>query len=68
MKEVNTGFYINNSYREPAVYKIYELNLDKVNSLDDYKKILRFLCNLSIKSLPEGITYNGFCEVEEYFK
>ena len=45
----------------------YELNLDKVNSVDDCKKILNFLCELAIEPLPEGIEYNGFSEVKEYF-
>lgn len=48
-------------------YRQYELNLDKVDSLDDCKKILKFLCGLAIKPLPEGVGYNGFGEVEEYF-
>ena len=57
-----------NFYDAYTVYKKYELNLDKVNSLDDCKKILKFLCDRTLKPLPEGIAYNGFNEVEEYFK
>ena len=46
----------------------YELNLDKVNSIDDCKKILKFLCDLTIKPTTEGVSYNGFEEVEQYFE
>lgn len=46
----------------------YELNLDKINSIDDCKKILKFLCDLVIKPTPEGVSYNGFEEVEQYFE
>ena len=60
----DAGFYIT----EWKPYKQYELNLDKVNSLEDCKKILKFLCDLSIKPLPEDVSYNGFSEVEEYFE
>lgn len=45
----------------------YELNLEKINSVDDCKKILKFLCDLTIKPTPEGTLYNGFEEVEQYF-
>lgn len=48
-------------------YKRYELNLDKIENLEDCKKILKFLCELSIKPLPQGIEYGGFSEVEKYF-
>ena len=48
-------------------YKRCELNLDKINSIDDCKKILKFLCELAIKPLPDGIEYGGFGEVSEYF-
>lgn len=63
MKEISTGFSITGW----KPYKQYELNLDKVNSLEDCKKILKFLCDLSIKPLPEDVSYNGFNEVEAYF-
>ena len=46
----------------------YELNLEKINSVDDCKKILKFLCDLTIKPMPEGVSYNGFEEVEQYFE
>ena len=46
----------------------YELNLDKVNTVDDCKKILKFLCRLAIEPTSEGIKYNGFEEVREYFE
>ena len=45
-----------------------KLNLDKVNSLEDCKKILNFLYDQTIKPLPEGIEYKGFSEVKEYFE
>ena len=56
-----------NFYDTETVYRQYELNLDKVNSVEDCKKILKFLCGLAIKPLPEGVGYAGFGEVEEYF-
>lgn len=46
----------------------YELNLEKINSVDDCKKILKFLCSLTLKPTPERVSYNGFEEVEQYFK
>lgn len=49
------------------IYKQHELNLDKVESLEDCKKILKFLCGLSIKPVPLGVEYNGFSEVDKYF-
>lgn len=49
-------------------YRDYYLNIDKINSIDDCKKILKFLCDLTIKPTPEGIYYNGFEDVEEYFE
>lgn len=48
--------------------RCYELDLEKINSVDDCKKILKFLCDLTIKHTPEGVSYNGFEEVEQYFK
>ena len=48
-------------------YHLYELNLDKINTVDDCKKILKFLCDLSIKPLPDGIEYGGYSEVSNYF-
>lgn len=47
--------------------KLHVLNLDKVENLEDCKKILKFLCGLAIKPLPEGVEYDGFSEVEKYF-
>lgn len=49
-------------------YRHYELNLEKINSVDDCKKILKFLCDLTIKPTPEDVSYNGFEEVEQYFE
>lgn len=48
--------------------RFYELDLEKINSIDDCKKILKFLCSLTLKPLPRDITYSGFEEVEQYFK
>lgn len=48
--------------------RYYELNLEKINSVDDCKKILKFLCDLTIKPTPEGVSYNGFEEVKKYFE
>lgn len=48
-------------------YKQYELNLDKINSVDDCKKILKFLCDLVIRPLSDDVEYNGFNKIKEYF-
>lgn len=48
-------------------YHVHELNLDKINTVDDCKRILKFLCNLVIKPLPDGVEYGGFAEVSNYF-
>lgn len=48
--------------------RFYELDLEKINSIDDCKKILKFLCSLTLKPTPVGLSYNGFEEVEQYFK
>lgn len=57
---------IEEAYLEPC--RFYELDLEKMNSIDDCKKILKFLCSLTLKPTPEGVSYNGFEEVEQYFK
>lgn len=49
------------------IYKQHILNLDKIENLEECKKILKFLCGLSIKPIPHGIEYVGFSEVEKYF-
>lgn len=49
------------------VYRSYELNLDKVMTIDDCKKLLRFLCRHTFKPTQTNLTYDGFSEVEEYF-
>ena len=56
------------SYLGVKLYKHYELNLDKVNSIDDCKRILKFLCDIAIKPTPEVVSCNGFEEVEQYFE
>ena len=48
-------------------YKQHVLNTDKVENLEDCKKLLKFLCGIAMKSLPSGIEYGGFSEVEKYF-
>ena len=48
------------------IYYTPKLNLDKVKTVDDCKKILKFLCDF-LKPIEEGITYKGFDEVKEYF-
>ena len=58
---------IENCMNKADIHKCYELNLDKINSIDDCKKILKFLCELTIKPLPSDIEYVGFDEVSEYF-
>lgn len=63
----NKNIQIGKMIDSTQYYRQYKLNLDKVNSVDDCKKILKFLCGLAIKPLPEGIEYNGFPEVSEYF-
>ena len=49
-------------------YRFYELDLEKINSIDDCKKILKFLCGLTLKPMPKDVSYSGFEEVEQYFK
>ena len=58
---------IENCMNKVDIHKYYELNLDKINSIDDCKKILKFLCELTIKPLSSDIEYGGFGEVSEYF-
>ena len=58
---------IENCMHKADTYKYYELNLDRINSIEDCKKILKFLCELTIKPLPSDIEYGGFGEVSEYF-
>lgn len=48
----------------------YELNVDKINTVDDCKKVIKFLCDLTMSQLPplpEGMEYRGFSEVSNYF-
>lgn len=51
-----------------ATCRFYELDLEKINSIEDCKKILKFLCPIILKPMPKDISYNGFEEVEQYFK
>lgn len=66
-KPTSANFY-NNKEIASGTYKQYKLNLDKVDSIDDCKNILKFLCGLAIKPLPDGVEYGGFGEVREYFE
>lgn len=43
------------------------LNMDKVETLEDCKKILSFLCDRVLYPIPEGVEYKGFSEVKQYF-
>lgn len=52
---------------EEQVYIRHELNTSKIDNLDDCKKILKFLCDLSIKPQPKDIEYAGFSKVAQYF-
>ena len=49
-------------------YKCYELNLNKVMTIDDCKKLLQFLCRHTFKPTRGDVEYGGFSEVEEYFE
>ena len=60
--------YIETKIYEAMNYRGYELNLDKINSIDDCKKVLKFLCDLTIKPTPKGVSYDGFEDVEKYFE
>ena len=53
---------------DTEIYKRYKLDLDKIESVDDCKKILQFLCEQVLAPLRGDLTYNGFSEVEEYFE
>ena len=59
---------IENCMHKADVCIQHELNLDKINSIEDCKKILKFLCQLTLKPLPAGVEYEGFGGVREYFK
>lgn len=49
-------------------YRCFDLNLDKINSIDDCKKLLNFLCKQVLGPIRSDLVYNGFSEVEDYFK
>ena len=53
---------------ETEEYRVFELDTDKIESVDDCKKILKFLCGQVLGPLKSGLIYNGFKEVEKYFK
>lgn len=60
--EINSGMTTGITYKRP------QLDLDKIENLEDCKKILKFLCDVTIPPLPEGVTYGSFRAVEQYFK
>lgn len=66
-EEKPVNIHVGNLVDTAQYYRCYDLNLDSVNSVDDCKKILKFLCGLAIKPLPDGVEYGGFNEVREYF-
>lgn len=49
------------------MYKVHKLNLDSIETLDDCKAVLNFLCELTIKPQPLNAEYNGFSKVSKYF-
>lgn len=49
------------------MYKVHKLNLDSVETLEDCKAVLNFLCELTIKPQPINVEYNGFSKVSKYF-
>ena len=49
-------------------YNVYALDLDKVETLEDCKKILQYLCSIVIKPTEKGMTYAGFETVKDYFR
>ena len=51
-----------------VTYKRPRLDVDKIENMEDCKKILKFLCDVTIPPLPDGVTYGGFGAVEQYFK
>lgn len=66
---INKSDFISiNTSSSSRKYVQHKLNVDKVESIDDCKKILKFLCDLTIKPLPIGTEYSGFSKVEKYFK
>lgn len=46
---------------------IHTLNTDSLETLEDCKKILKFLCGITVKPVPEGVEQKGFSEVAKYF-
>ena len=62
--------YTHDEYRNKLIenYKTYELDFNKINSIEDCKKILNFLCKHTLKPHTIGWAYDGFGDVEEYFK
>ena len=66
-KELSTSVeIINNNTTKYNTY--YSLNIDKINTIDDCKKVIKFLSDLTVKPLPDGVGYSGFNIVEEFYK
>lgn len=66
----NLREYIDAKFEEVILesYRNYKLDLEKINSIEDCKKILEFLCKVILTPLPKDVSYSGFEEVEQYFK
>lgn len=52
---------------QQCILKRHTLNVDKIENLEDCKKVLSFLCNYILQPIPEGVEYKGFSEVKQYF-
>lgn len=57
-----------NPFNRNAIMYTPVLDTDKVENLEDCKKILSFLCKRVLTPITEGVTYTGFDEVERYFR
>lgn len=52
---------------EECLYYKPELNLDKIKTVDDCKKVLKFIYDNVFQPIPKANVYYGFEEVKEYF-
>lgn len=53
---------------EEYCYYKPELDLDKVQTIEDCKKLLKFIYECNFQPIQKGRVYRGFKEVKEYFK
>lgn len=58
---------LNNAITASPLTHNYQLDIDKINSLEDCKKILQFLSDICLRSVPQGFEYNGFDNVKQYY-